>query len=323
MNRYRVIAINRVFLLTVLFSVLGSFINGYIIEYTGNYLLVLLTSQIILVLPSISYLLINRVRLKDAIRFNKMRPSNVILTIVFSFLIMPIMTLINAISMLFVENTTSAVMLNILDNNSLLLTLFMVAVIPSLFEESVYRGIFYNEYRKESPLKAILLSGFLFGIIHLNFNQFAYAFAMGIIFALIIEVTDSILSTMIIHLIINGNSILTLYLYPKLIELLDKAYGSSLLGEGTSAEEYIKDMTQNVGEMLSFSLIIKTYFIPALICSILAFVIFRTIAKNTGRWDYVKGIFNTSQVKNRLVSPSLIIGIIICISLMIIQEVVL
>ena len=47
MNRYRAIAINRVFLLTVLFSVLGSFINGYIIEYTGNYLLVLLTSQII------------------------------------------------------------------------------------------------------------------------------------------------------------------------------------------------------------------------------------------------------------------------------------
>ena len=130
----------------------------------------------------------------------------------------------------------------------------MVAVIPSLFEESVYRGIFYNEYRKESPLKAILLSGFLFGIIHLNFNQFAYAFAMGIIFALIIGYRFN-LSTMIIHLIINGNSILTLYLYPKLIELLDKAYGSSLLGRAL-VQEYIKDMTQN-DEMLSFSLIIK------------------------------------------------------------------
>ncbi len=321
MDRNKVLSINRVFLLTVVFSVLGSFINGYILMYTGNYSVVLLTSQIILILPSIIYLVMTRTKLRDAIRFKKMGLSNTILVIVFSFLIMPIMTLINAISMLFVDNTTSEVMMNIVEKNGLLLSLFMVALIPTIFEEFVYRGIFYNEYRKANPLKAIFLSAFLFGIIHLNFNQFAYAFAMGIIFALIIEATDSILSTMIIHFIINGNSILALYLYPKLIGFIDKIYGSSIMGDNFNFEEYIQDMTQNIDEILSLSYIMKTYLLPAVVSSALAFIVFRTIARNTGRWDYVKGIFRENRTGKRLISVSLAIAIIMCIVLMIIQEI--
>lgn len=321
MNRYKVLTINRIFLLTVLFSVLGSFINGYIIMYTGNYLLVLLISQVILLLPSLIYLIISKSKVKEAIRFKSIRPSNVILLIVFSFLILPLMTLINAISMLYVENMTSTVMLNIVEKNGLLLSLFMVAFIPAIFEESVYRGIFYNEYRKANPLKAILLSAFLFGIIHLNFNQFAYAFAMGIIFALIIEATDSILSTMIVHFIINGNSILALYLYPKLIELIDKVYNSASIGENFNFENYLQDMTQNMQEILSLTYIMKTYLMPALVSSILAFVVFRTVAINSGRWDHIKRIFNFNYRSNKLISFSLVVGIVLCTMLMIIQEI--
>ena len=320
MDKFKVFSINRVFLLTVIFSIIGSFINGYIFNYTDNYLIVLLTSQIILILPSLIYLLKNNVKLTDGIRFKKIGLSNIILLVVFSYLIMPLMTFINAISMLFVENTTSNIMLSVVEKNGIWLSLFMVAFIPAILEESVYRGIFYNEYRKANPSKAIFLSAFLFGIIHLNFNQFAYAFAMGIVFALIIEATDSILSSMIIHLIINGNSIFTLYLYPKLMGFVDKFYGSSLVGDNFDIEEYIHDMTQNIDEILDFSYIMTMYFLPAIICTILSFVVFRTIAKNTGRWEYIKDIFKGNQKNKRLISISLVIAIIICIILMITQE---
>ena len=200
------------------------------------------------------------------------------------------MTFINAISMLFVENTTSTLMINVIENNGLLASLFMIALVPAVFEEIVYRGMFYNEYSKETPLQAIFLSAFLFGIIHLNLNQFAYAFAVGIIFALIIEATDSILSTMIIHFIINGNSVFGLYIYPKLIEGMNKFIGMQIGGEDFNVEQYFSEIIENVDQILSFSYIMETYFVTALICFVLAFIVYRTIAKNNGRWEYIKEV---------------------------------
>lgn len=321
MDRNRVKSVNNVFLITVLFSIIGSYINGFILTLTDNFIVILLSSQIILILPSLIYIVRYGLNIKEEIRFNKMSIGNIVLLIVFSFLIIPVMTFINAISMLFVENQTTTVMLDVVSQNGLFFSIIMVALIPAVFEESVYRGVFYNEYRKTNPLQAIFLSAFLFGIIHLNFNQFAYAFAMGIIFALIIEATDSILSAMIIHFIINGSSIFTLYISPKLINLLEEIAGSQLLGEDFSFEEYLGDITQNLDQFLNFSYIIQNYLLSAIVSGILAFLVYRTIARNTGRWEYIKDIFRGKQKKGKLISGSLVLGIIICIGLMILNEI--
>lgn len=321
MNRNKVKEINQVFLMTVLFSVIASFINGIILAVTNNYLIILLTSQIILILPTIIYLTKNKIKLSKAIRLKKIKASNSALVVLFAFLIIPVMTFINAISMLFVENTTSTLMINVIENNGLLASLFMIALVPAVFEEIVYRGMFYNEYSKENPLQAIFLSAFLFGIIHLNLNQFAYAFAVGIIFALIIEATDSILSTMIIHFIINGNSVFGLYIYPKLIEGMNKFIGMQIGGEDFNVEQYFSEIIENVDQILSFSYIMETYFVTALICFVLAFIVYRTIAKNNGRWEYIKDIFKGNQKNGKLISGSLVAGIVICIVIMIMQEI--
>lgn len=321
MNRNRTLSINRVFLFTIIFSFFGSYINGWIFELTENYLLILLTSQTMLVIPSVIYLIKNKINLAEAIRFKKMKAGNIILTILLSYLISPLMTFINAISMLFVENTTSNFMINVTQDSKFLVSLFVIALIPSLLEESVYRGIFYNEYRKTNPLGAVFLSAFLFGIMHLNFNQFAYAFAMGIVFALVIEATDSILSTMIIHFFINGMSVVTLYLYPKLLEMLSKLTNSMFELEGINGEQLLEETLQDADQLISFQYIMEVLFWPAVICTLLAFLVYRTIAKNSGRWENVKGIFTHNKRRGSLKSTALIAGIAICIVLMIVQEI--
>ncbi len=352
MNRVK--SVNKVFLATVLISILGSFINSWILTYTDNYFFVLLMSQIILVIPSLLYLIIHRLNIAKAIRFHKIKVSNIILIIIFSYLISPLMNLINAISMLFVENATTDFMNNIITNNGFLISLLMVALIPCILEETVYRGIFYNEYSKVNPLKGIFLSGFLFGIIHGNFNQFSYAFAMGIVFALLIEAADSILATMIAHFFINGTSVLLVALYPKLFKILEELYGS----EKFNADELINAVNSGISDNMDFGYIIRSYGITALIATVLAFIVYKTIAKNSGRWEYIKGIFTgnwnretvgynqingynqtdrnsawdvdnrlsinndyeTSYKKRRLWTFSLIAGIIICIALMLVNE---
>ncbi len=348
MNRVK--SVNRVFLATVLISIMGSFINTWILQYSDNYFWVLLMSQIILIVPSLVYLIIQKVNVAQAIRFHKIKISNIVLIIIFSYLISPLMNLINAISMLYVKNDTADFMNSIVSNSGFLPSLIMVAFIPCIFEESVYRGIFYNEYSKVNPLKGIFLSAFLFGIIHGNLNQFSYAFAMGIVFALLIEATDSILATMIVHFFINGTSVLVMSLYPTLFKLLENLYGS----EKFNADELMKSINSELLDNINLEYIIQSYGVTALIATALAFIVFRTIAKNSGRWEHVKGIFRKNGVKGtdgrlqtesnfnytqegdislldnsyivpaqrvRLITISLIIAIVICITLMIINEI--
>ncbi len=285
MNRVK--SVNLVFLATVLMSIAGSLVMPWVVEYTDNYFIVLLLSQIVLVIPSAVYLITQKVNLAQAIRFKGIRISNIILIVIFAYLISPLMNLINALSMLYVQNDTTDFMNNIVSNNGFLLSLIMIALIPCILEESVYRGIFYNEYSKVSPLKGIFLSGFLFGIIHGNLNQFSYAFAMGIVFALLIEATDSILSTMIVHFFINGTSVLVMALYPALFKLLEALYGS----DQYNADELINSMGSGLLENMDLGYVIRSYGLTALFTSVLAFIVFRTIAKNSGRWEHVKDIF--------------------------------
>ena len=63
-------------------------------------------------------------------------------------------------------------------------------------------------------LPAILLTGFLFGCMHMNLNQFIYAFALGIYLAFLVEATGSIFSSMIAHFTLNATSVVMSFLLP-------------------------------------------------------------------------------------------------------------
>ncbi len=325
MNRVK--SVNRVFLWTVVLSIVGGFINSEILKYTNDYAIIAIISQVILILPAVVYFIMNKINIIQGIRFKGLRISTIILLILFSYLISPLMNLVNALSLLFFKNETSIIMNNILDKRGLLFSITLIAFVPCILEEFVYRGVFYNEYRKVNVLKGILLSAFLFGIAHGNVNQFSYAFLMGIIFALVIEATDSILSTMIIHFCINGTSVFLLYLYPKLLTLLENMYGSDQF----SASEFQSALEGGLPADFNLEFVLSNYGISAILFTVLAFIVFRTIAKNNGRWDYVKNIFykkekledNNGDINhnNRIVSLSLIIAIIICVGLMIRYEI--
>ena len=147
-----------------------------------------------------------RIPLRRAIRFKRISGKNAFLCIGFAFFLMPVMTLINAISLLFSKLVIQETVQEVVGRYPLILSIFIIAFIPCMFEETIFRGVIYNETRKWNVRGGIILSAFLFGLAHMNFNQFSYAFIFGMVFALLIEATDSIVATMMIHFIINANS---------------------------------------------------------------------------------------------------------------------
>jgi membrane protease YdiL (CAAX protease family) len=74
----------------------------------------------------------------------------------------------------------------------------------AIFEELLCRGILLNAARPYGNGFAIIVTGFLFGIMHGNFHQFVYTFVLGIVLAYITIQTGSILAATILHAMFNS-----------------------------------------------------------------------------------------------------------------------
>ncbi len=83
------------------------------------------------------------------------------------------------------------------------------ALITPFLEELLHRGVVYGRLRRMMGLwPAVLLSSFIFAILHFNVVQFIYAFLLGIVFALFVERTGRLSSAVIAHIVANGIAVI-------------------------------------------------------------------------------------------------------------------
>ena len=172
----------------------------------------LVIPEIILLIPALAYVVFLRPKTVDGVSMAVVSPLTTALTVVLTFLVMPLVMFINSISSLFVENGVDDTMNYIVNNNPLWLNLVIIALLPAVVEEFIFRGLIFNGYKRRNPLAAIVLSAVLFGLIHMNINQFSYAFVIGIIFGLMAYATGSLLPSILSHFIINGTSVVISYM---------------------------------------------------------------------------------------------------------------
>lgn len=90
--------------------------------------------------------------------------------------------------------------------------LFVVAVLPAVFEEIAFRGVLLKGMRSFGVLGNVLLCGGLFSLYHQNPAQTLYQFCCGAAFALVAIRSGSILPTVLSHFI-NNAAILILTKY--------------------------------------------------------------------------------------------------------------
>ncbi len=86
---------------------------------------------------------------------------------------------------------------------SFILQVFTVAIIPAICEETAHRGLLLNGLKGMGIKQAMILSSLLFGLMHLNVNQFFYATVLGFLIALSVVLSKSIIPAITIHFINN------------------------------------------------------------------------------------------------------------------------
>jgi len=250
----------------------------------------LLLSQLTILLPFITYCVMKKQNPLKAIRFQKVKP----ISIFFAFLIMlfsyPVVVFLNMVSMMFVDNAVADIMPAVLDLG-LLPGLFFMAVLPAFVEETIFRGMLYNTYSKYRPVAGIILSAILFGLMHMNFNQMPYAIYLGLIMALMLEVTDSIVVPMVMHFTMNASSSIMLFLSEGLLEATGETANMDLkssLMESFSmvVEQYGAELSQaEIEQMFPFfvSGMLLMFFVFALFALAIVFVLINAVAKINGR----------------------------------------
>ena len=186
-----------------LFYVILYFIlsTGMGIFITNTYLFTTLFYGILLI-AAFLYLKICGDDTKKTLRMHKIHIGSFFLVILLAFTIRPVAGFITMIANLFFQDVTTNTMTQKV-MQSLGLSVFTTAFLPGLVEEILFRGVLYSRLRKANPIKGILLSALLFGIAHMNFQQFSYAFFLGIVFGCLLEATDSIFATITAHMIFN------------------------------------------------------------------------------------------------------------------------
>ena len=233
----------------------------------------LIISQCILLIPALIYVLIMKIDIIKCIPYRKIKLSDAVSSLLIGYCLVPLVLLINVISSVFATNYLNSSTTEI-SQYPFIIQLLLMAFLPTIAEEFVFRGLFYHSYRKNGILGAAILSGVIFGAIHLNINQFCYACVMGMVFALMVEITGSMFSSMLAHFAVNSYSIIML----KLVSMS----GISVQTEQASQQM----MSQYSGVIILLQIAILA--VTAIAFISIAYLLFMSMAKRNGRWDYFK-----------------------------------
>lgn len=274
---------------------------GMIVE---NMALNILVSEVTIWLPALLFLAAGKTRPATFCGLKKVHISTALMTVLFTLLLEPLITVVNAVSMLVTDNAVAGMSAQIM-GLPMWATLLGLAVYGPFSEELAFRGVLYRSYRQQgNRWKALLLSSLLFGLMHMNLNQACYAFVIGIALALLVEATGSMIPAFISHLCVNGLSVVLMY-------------GTDSLTGGM--EELLETAENSLGgeELL---LVICVYLFIAT-CSVpLAGCVLAWIAGREGRQEDLREIWRSRKVKgDRFMSVPLALGTAICAAVIVLR----
>lgn len=271
---------------------------------TNSYLFTSLF-YVLLLAAALLYLKICGDDIKQTLRIHPIHIGSFFLIILLAFAIRPVAGFITLIADMFFQDVTTNTMTQKVMSN-VWLSVLTTAVLPGLVEETIFRGVVYSRVRKANPIKGILLTALFFGIAHMNFQQFCYAFFLGIVFGVLVEATDSIASSMTAHMVFNGSSILLTYFINKI----------HLFGAG---------MIDSTADTATSTAAILASLPLALIGLILSILLVALIAYLNGRLGYMKTWFHKdirqSWPKEKAANLSFFAAVGVCFIFSILMEI--
>ena len=111
----------------------------------------------------------------------------------------------------------------IISSTTLIERVLVIGILGPIFEELIFRKLLVERTIKYGETFSIILSGFMFGLFHGNFQQFFFATLIGMLFAFIFIRTGNVIYPILLHMTVNlTTSIVTASMYIKLMPYMDE-----------------------------------------------------------------------------------------------------
>ena len=272
-----------------------------------------LVSEGILMVPALLFLLfsgeLKRPVRREAAGFHRIKISTVLMIFLCTLLLMPLVTVLNALTMFFTDNAVASLQGDIL-NVPFPVMLFMIGIFGPFCEEFVFRGVMYKNYCRcnggvGSGIPAVALSALTFGLMHMNFNQALYAFVLGIFLALLVEVAGSLWASVACHMFFNSFEVVLMYLSDSIL--------------GSDYEQALSDTMQTVTTQ-ELVAVLSVYLVIAAVTTPIAVCILVWIMKNEEREEAVRILFRGTPQRNsepeHVLSIPLIVAVVLSLAYM-------
>lgn len=234
-------------LVVLLFVSLGS-----IVQSKDLIIGLLITEYIIVMLPSLLYLKLKKKPLRKTLRLNRIKIIDGIRVVLITIFSYSLAVFLQAVFITILNSYTSIEPNNVaLPNNpsQLLVAFLVMAISPGICEEIMFRGVMLDGYKSMGPRRAILLSSFLFAIMHMTIANFVGTFFLGIVFGVMVYKTDSIYSAIIGHITNNTIALGLGYLLtnPNFSDLNIERLSSYFLAVLILAVPVVRNLFENLG----------------------------------------------------------------------------
>ena len=191
-----------------------------------NLTLTVIVSSIIGFLIYWGIIKLRKQKLPSACSFKKFNYSQIPVLMVLGFSLQYLfqgLILVFKLDKLFPEH--EAIMEMVFEGGSPLMIILSVMILAPFIEEVLFRGLIINELKGKMPfVLVIIIQALIFGLIHGNWLQIAYASILGILLGLISTWSRSVWPAIILHISMNGTPFL-----------------SELLWDSTQIEQFVSD----------------------------------------------------------------------------------
>ncbi len=269
----------------------------------------LVIGELVVAVPGIIFLLLFHCNFAEWVPIRPVKGATIGFTLLLTFLIQPLLYFLNVVSQLF-ESNVAADLLTKVDDIPGIVLILVIGVLGPVCEEVVFRGILFTGYKRSGRIfGAILWTAFLFGLFHMNLNQFGYAMMIGIISAFLVEGTGSLIPSLILHILINSYNVL---------QMIALKFISGFMGDDLSELMESADTMMTPKTLVMFA---GALLIPATACTVLAVVVYIAIIKREETKDHIMRILPFSKKddgveeerKTAIITPTGVIGVALCL----------
>ncbi|MBE7091936.1 MAG: CPBP family intramembrane metalloprotease [Clostridiales bacterium] len=170
----------------------------------------------VLIIP-VFILLVSKRDISATVRLKKnLNVIQILLLVVFSISAFLLLQTINSFFIMWLSSFLGepSDISNITDASNIPQLLFEIVIVgglPAICEELFFRGFVMRAFERKSRVFAVLMSSFIFAVMHGNLQQLSYAFLCGIILGTVVMITDSLLAGCMIHFTFNTLSVIISY----------------------------------------------------------------------------------------------------------------